>query len=177
MEELIAKRYVQALLSVASESEKSVYIEALNSIASTFDDVNVSTMVGSPIVTVESKVDALLAALGAGADQKLVNFIKILGEKKRLSLVPAIAAELNAQIQKESNAYEGSVKSKETLDGDAINELEETLKRYTGSVIKLNQQESDLDGLRVSVDDLGIEVNFSKERVKEQLIDFIMKSQ
>jgi F-type H+-transporting ATPase subunit delta len=30
--------------------------------------------------------------------------------------------------------------------------------------------------LRVSVDDLGIEVNFSKQRVKEQLIDFIKKS-
>jgi F-type H+-transporting ATPase subunit delta len=26
------------------------------------------------------------------------------------------------------------------------------------------------------VDDLGIEVNFSKQRVKEQLIDFIKKS-
>jgi F-type H+-transporting ATPase subunit delta len=177
MEELIAKRYVQALLSVAGEDEKSVYIKAMNSIGSTFDDPKVMMMIESPIVSVAVKVDAVLSALGKGADQKLVNFIKILGEKKRLSLIPVIAAELNAQMQKESNSYEGSVKSKETLDDDAISELEETLKRYTGSVIKLNQQESDLDGLRVSVDDLGIEVNFSKERVKEQLIDFIMKSQ
>ncbi|HEO99316.1 MAG TPA: F0F1 ATP synthase subunit delta, partial [Epsilonproteobacteria bacterium] len=42
--------------------------------------------------------------------------------------------------------------------------------------IKLDQEKSDLDGLRVTVDDLGIEVNFSKQRVKEQLIDFIKKS-
>jgi len=177
MEELIAKRYVQALLSVAGDDEKSTYIKAMNSIGSTFDDPKVVTMIESPIVSVAAKVDAILSALGKGADQKLVNFIKILGEKKRLPLIPVIAAELNAQMQKESNSYEGSVKSKETLDDDAISELEETLKRYTGSMIKLNQQESDLDGLRVSVDDLGIEVNFSKERVKEQLIDFIMKSQ
>jgi len=91
--------------------------------------------------------------------------------------MPDIAQVLNAQIQKESNAYDGVISSKEKLDADSIVKLEDTLKRYTGSSIKLSQKKSDLDGLRVDVDDLGIEVNFSKERVKEQLIDFIMKSQ
>ena len=57
-----------------------------------------------------------------------------------------------------------------------LSKLEKTLKTYTGSEIKLTQEKTDLDGLRVSVDDLGIEVNFSKQRVKEQLIDFIKKS-
>jgi len=54
--------------------------------------------------------------------------------------------------------------------------LESSLKSYTGSTIKLTHKKSDLDGIKVTVDDLGIEVNFSKERVKEQLIDFITKS-
>jgi F-type H+-transporting ATPase subunit delta len=80
-------------------------------------------------------------------------------------------------MQKESNEYDGVISSKEKLDADAVATLEATLKRYTGSSIKLSQDKSDLDGLRVDVNDLGIEVNFSKERVKEQLIDFIMKSQ
>ena len=68
------------------------------------------------------------------------------------------------------------MKSKETLGKEELSKLEETLKRYTGSTIKLTQEKTDLDGLRVSVDDMGIEVNFSKQRVKEQLIDFIKKS-
>ena len=54
--------------------------------------------------------------------------------------------------------------------------IEKALEKYTGSTITLKQEKTDLDGLRVSVDDLGIEVNFSKQRVKEQLIDFIKKS-
>ena len=177
MEELIAKRYVQALLSVAGKKEKDVYISAINAIASTFSDSEVATMIKSPIVSDTAKVDAVLAAFGSKPDLRLSNFIKILGKNKRLSLIPAIAIELNAQMQKESNAYEGSVKSKNKLDKSDIAELEETLGRYTGASIKLKQKKSDLDGLRVEVDDLGIEVNFSKERVKEQLIDFIMKSQ
>ena len=91
-------------------------------------------------------------------------------------MIPEIAKVLNAQMQKESNVYGGIIRSREKLEKGDIAKLEETLKRYTGSTIELNQKKSDLDGLRVAVDDLGIEVNFSKERVKEQLIDFIMKS-
>jgi len=134
-------------------------------------------MIKAPIISSDAKVDAVLSALEKKADEKFVNFIKILGDKKRLDLIPAIAEMLNAQVQKENNKYDGVINSKETLDVDEIKKLEATLKRYTGSTIKLNQEKSDLDGLRVAVDDLGIEVNFSKERVKEQLIDFIMKSQ
>lgn len=68
------------------------------------------------------------------------------------------------------------MKSANALDDAALTDLEATLQTYTGATIKLTQEKSDLDGLRVSVDDLGIEVNFSKQRVKEQLIDFIKKS-
>jgi len=118
----------------------------------------------------------ILAALGKKADGVLTNFIKILGENKRLDLIPAIAKVLNAELQKASNKYEGIVKSAKALDDKELGKLEQTLAKYTGSEISLKQEKSDLDGLRVSVDDLGIEVNFSKQRVKEQLIDFIKKS-
>jgi len=176
MEELIAKRYVQALLSTSKRDEKANLAQVLQNLSLSLNDEKISQMINSPIISNDVKVGTLVDSLGKGAGKKFVNFIKILGENGRLSIIPAISVILNAEIRKESNEYEGIVKSKTTLDSDALTELEETLKRYTGSTIKLNQEESDLDGLRVSVDDLGIEVNFSKERVKEQLIDFIKKS-
>ena len=176
MEELIAKRYVQALLDISDKKEKSKFAETINAIAETFSDPKVAAMIDAPIVSDETKVNAILDALGKKANEKLVNLIKILGENKRLSLIPAISKILNADMQKESNEYEGVVKSFETLEKDALDELENTLKRYTGSSIKLKQEKSETEGLKVSVEDLGIEVNFSKERVKEDLIDFIKKA-
>jgi F-type H+-transporting ATPase subunit delta len=176
MEELIAKRYVQALLSLSKSDEKSDFAQTLQNLSICFGDENISQMVNSPLISNDTKVKTLIESLGKGIDEKLVNFIKILGENGRLSIIPAISTILNSEMKKESNEYEGVVNSKTTLDSDALTELEDTLKRYTGSTIKLNQEESTLDGLRVSVDDLGIEVNFSKQRVKEQLIDFIKKS-
>ena len=174
MEELIAKRYVTALSSVSKDI--SAVSEILNVLTEAIEAEEVKSALKSPIVAADKKTEMILSALDDKTDKTLVNFIKVLGENKRLDLIPAISKVLNSDLQKESNQYEGVLKSKETLGNKELNKLEETLKTYTGSTIKLTQEKTDLDGLRVSVDDLGIEVNFSKQRVKEQLIDFIKKS-
>lgn len=173
MEELIAKRYATALSSV-SKDIKGIS-EVLNVLTEAMSSEEVMVTLTSPIISSEKKTEMILSAI-SDDDMTLVNFIKVLGENKRLDLIPAIAKVLNADLQKESNQYEGVLKSSNKLAKEELSKLEKTLKKYTGSTIKLTQEKTDLDGLRVSVDDLGIEVNFSKQRVKEQLIDFIKKS-
>jgi F-type H+-transporting ATPase subunit delta len=175
MEELIAKRYVKALLEVVSSDKKVEYSKVLNAIASLFNDSKISEKINSPLISSADKTAFILNGL-KDADSTLVNFIKILGENGRLDLIPTIAKSLNQELQKESNQYEGVVTSNNVLDSAELQKLESSLQKYTGSTIKLTQKKSNLDGIKVTVDDLGIEVNFSKERVKEQLIDFITKS-
>ena len=174
MEELIAKRYTQALSSVAKNLPE--ILESLNVLSEAFKSSDVKTTLTSPIVSSEQKTQMILSTLGDDVDKILVNFIKILGENGRLELIPVITKVLNSDQQRIANEYEGVLRSTATLDEEALSKLENTLKEYTGSTIKLTQETTDLEGLRVSVDDLGIEVNFSKQRVKEQLIDFIKKS-
>ena len=174
MEELIAKRYATALSSVSKDVKGIVSV--LNVLSEAILAPEVHEALTSPIVSADKKTEMILSSLGKEADATLVNFIKILGENKRLDLIPAIAKVLNADLQKESNQYEGVLKSSSKLEKEELAKLEKTLEKYTGSKIKLKQEKTDLEGLRVSVDDLGIEVNFSKQRVKEQLIDFIKKS-
>lgn len=174
MEELIAKRYAKALTSVSKDI--AGVAEVLGVLATTVVSPEIMSALKSPIISVDEKTEMMLATLGDAADSTFVNFIKILGENKRLDLIPAISKVLNADLQKISNEYEGVLSSKLALDDESLAKLEVTLKKYTGSTIKLTQEKTDLEGLRVSVDDLGIEVNFSKQRVKEQLIDFIKKS-
>jgi F-type H+-transporting ATPase subunit delta len=173
MEELIAKRYAKALSSVSKDLPG--ILEVLNVLSEVVSSTEVKSTLTSPIISSENKTAMILSALSE-SDAVLVNFIKILGENGRLDLIPAITKVLNSDQQRVSNEYEGVLKSTSSLDEGVLADLEETLKKYTGSTIKLTQEKSDLEGLRVSVDDLGIEVNFSKQRVKEQLIDFIKKS-
>ncbi|MBD3788882.1 MAG: F0F1 ATP synthase subunit delta [Campylobacterales bacterium] len=174
MEELIAKKYAKALS--AAKKDLGETLEALNLLSKAVCDKKIQSVLNSPIVSNEQKTKMIIDSLGSTDDALLVNFIKILGENKRLDLIPAITKVLNANAQKASNEYQGVLRSKVVLDAETLSNLEGTLQKYTGSTIKLTQEKSDLDGMRVSVDDLGIEVNFSKERVKDQLIDFIKRS-
>lgn len=174
MEELIAKRYASALSSVSKDMTS--VLNVLNVLADVISQKEVKTALTSPIVSNEKKTEMILSTLEEGTDVALVNFIKVLGENSRLDLIPEITKVLNSNQQRVANEYEGVLKSAATLDAMTLSDLEKILKKYTGSTIKLTQEKTDLDGLRVSVDDLGIEVNFSKQRVKEQLIDFIKKS-
>ncbi|UFH58683.1 F0F1 ATP synthase subunit delta [Sulfurovum mangrovi] len=174
MEELIARRYAQALTAVSKDVAADAAL--LSTLSEAINNKEVMTALTSPIITSEKKTDMVLNAVGENANTAMKNFIKILGENKRLDLIPVVSKVLNKELQKESNQYEGVVKSANPLDAAALADLEETLQKYTGATVKLAQEKSDLDGIRVAVDDLGIEVNFSKQRVKEQLIDFIKKS-
>jgi F-type H+-transporting ATPase subunit delta len=177
MEELIAKRYVNALVDSTSKEDRADFSKILLGMADAFSDEKVTEMLTSPLVSNEQKTSLVLESLGEESDVKLINFIKIIGENGRLDLLPTIAKVLKQAIQKETNKYEGVVTTSTELKADELNALEASLTKYTdGANVKLTQEISDIEGIKVSVDDLGIEVNFSKQRVKEQLIDFITKS-
>jgi len=177
MEELIAKRYVNALVDSTTKKQRADFSKILLGLAEAFSDAVVSEKLSSPLISNDQKTAMVVEGLGEDADAKLVNFIKIIGENGRLDLLPTIAKVLKQAIQIETNKYEGVVSSSTKLKAAELKELQESLSTYTnGASIKLTQEISDLEGIKVSVEDLGIEVNFSKQRVKEQLIDFITKS-
>ena len=176
MEELIANRYVNALNTTTTSEERAEYSALLSILAELYNDKKMGELLTSPLITSEQKMLLVWDGLGGSFDSKLENFIRIISENGRLDLIPVISKKLKQMIQKEKNEYEGVVTSSHTLGDAELADLEASLKKYTGSTIKLTQVQSDLDGIKVSVEDLGIEVNFSKQRVKEQLIDFITKS-
>ena len=176
MEELIAKRYVNALVASTNKKQRTAFSKILLEMTEAFSDSDVVEKLSSPLIPNEAKTSMVVESLG-DVDEKLVNFIKIIGENGRLDLLPTIARVLKQAIQNETNKYEGIVTTHSKLKASELKKLQESLSTYTnGANIKLTQEVSDIDGIKVSVEDLGIEVNFSKHRVKEQLIDFITKS-
>ena len=176
MEELIAKRYVNALVGSTNKKQRAAFSKTLLEMTEAFSDATVVEKLSSPLITNEVKTAMVVESLG-DAEEKLVNFIKIIGENGRLDLLPTIAKVLKQAIQNETNKYEGVVTTGTKLKAAELKELQASLSTYTnGANVKLTQEVSDVEGIKVSVEDLGIEVNFSKQRVKEQLIDFITKS-
>ena len=176
MNDLVAKRYVKALIDGRDSNAITAISNKLNVISSAFADEKFNSIVSSPEVAVSSKVDLVISLVDSANDGTLSNFIKLLGEKRRLSLLPFIAKELSSQIAKMNNSYIGVVYTNQELSNDYVSSIEEQFSKKFDVKLSLSQNVCDYDGIKVDIDGLGVEISFSKERLKSQLIDHILKA-
>ncbi len=175
MEELVAKRYIKALIQSSSKDELEKYNEYLRVLSSVFADTQINTILKSPEIDENKKCELLLDAV-KDADNKFKNLIKLLAQKKRISLVPELSRELQNQLYFIKNEFDGKVYSEFDLSDDELKKIEETLSKRVGAKIVLHKEPQKYDGIKVEVDSLGIEISFSRSRVKNQIIEHILKA-
>lgn len=175
MNDLIAKRYVKALVDGRDSKAIKALSTNLNTISTAYADEKFNSIVSSPEVSDSKKVELVLS-LVKKADETLTNFVKLLGEKRRLTLLPDIATELDVQIAKLNNEYVGVVYTNQELSKDYVSSIEKQFSKKFDVNLSLSQNVCDYDGIKVDIDGLGVEISFSKERLKSQMIDHILKA-
>ncbi len=175
MEELIAKRYVKALIESCDERELEEIEAYLMALSKLFKDWKIKEILLSPEVSKEEKLKLLLEPL-QGANKKLLNLIKLLAEKGRLGIVPAMARELKDQLALMKKHFEGRVYSEFELSKDELSKIEEALAKRLDAKVELSQAKEPYDGIKVEVDTVGVEIEFSKSKIKKQLIENILKA-
>jgi len=176
MMELVAKRYAKALSEIDAGKKTDAFIGVLDIAASVLAEPKAQEIIASPLVSTEEKVSLVTEMLGKDADPILQALVKVMGEKGRLGLIPELTEILKFEKKKESNSFTGQVESRNTLETVELQKLEDALSKYSGAQITLEQVKSDLNGVKVEVEDLGLELNFSKDRVKASLLDHIQKA-
>jgi len=176
MKQLIAKRYVKALLSALDEKGIEAAAKKLSAIAEAFNDKKFSEIIVSPEVKKDKREALILDIIGKDSDKKLVNFIKTLSIHNRFSLIPEIATLMQKELQKRANRYEGIVESMNEVDKTDLKELEKALSKYVDATIVLQPVKSDYNGIKVVVEDLGIEATYSKDRIASDMINHILKA-
>lgn len=176
MQELIAKRYVKSL-GEATGSESLVNIgEIFNAIAASFSDDKFIAVMENPEVANADKESILLDAVKSANSDKLNNFIKLLVENGRISIIPAMAEEMRKEIARSSKNFSGVIYSNEDVDAKTLTDLSTGLSKKVDATVELTFIKSDYDGLKVEVSDLDMEINFSKTRVNAQLVEHILKA-
>ena len=175
MEELIAKRYAKALFEICSEKELREVIEGLQALANLFDDWKIKEFLISPEVKAAQKEEVLLAPFKK-ANKKFINLIKLLAQRDRLGIIPALAKELQLQMALKEGRFEGRVYSEFELSQNELDELAKALERRVGGKVTLKQVDQNYDGIKVEVDTVGIEIDFSKSKIQKQLIENILKA-
>jgi len=176
MQELIAKRYVRALVdAVGTESLEAVSI-IFTALSKEFSNAKFVQIMSSTDVLTSDKEGILLAGVAKAESKELNNFIKLLVEHKRINIIPAIAQELDKAIARATKQYTGVVYSDSDIDAATLSGLGKGLSKKVDATVTLEFVKTDFDGIKVEVEDLGVEVNFSKTRLNTQLVEHILKA-
>ena len=176
MAALVAKRYVSALLDGENAEGMASLLAVFEALTTQFDNEKFVDIISSPSIAASVKEEILLAAVASLKSDKVNNFLKLLAEKNRFELIPEITNQLSKEMAVVNNAYTGSVLSDVDMDAKTVKSLSEGLSKKIDANITLEFVKTDFDGIKVEVEDLGIELNFSKERINSSLIDHILKA-
>ncbi len=176
MEELIAKKYIKALKSNSDLSSMQSMTEVFTALADSFKEERFASIMVNPHIDAQSKSDILLDAVKSAQSEKVNNLIKLMVENKRLDIIPALASELKKDIALSTKTYDGVIYSDSDIDAKVITELSNGLNKKFDSTISLSFVKNDFNGIKVEVNGLGIEINFSKDRIDSQIIEHIIKA-
>ena len=175
MVDLVAKRYVKALM-VGSDTQKLTTIyDELKVISTAFADDKFLLIIGSSDVDSDKKVELILSFVD-NCSQTVANLIKLLAQKKRLDIIPDIVKELKFEIAVLTNTYDGVIYTSQKLADDEVEKLTNQFAKKFDVNLTLNQNICDYDGIKVDIDGLGCEISFSKERLRTQMIEHILKA-
>lgn len=175
MSTAIAKKYVNALIESCNEKELSSIHAALTSVSEAFKIAKFNNIVLSPDVSQKDK-ESLVLSLIDSEEAKFSNFIKLIVLNDRLGLIPSIAKELNYQISLKKNVFEGEVLSNFKMTPVQIATLEENFGKKFNAKVKLHPSQNSYPGIKIALDDLGVEVSFSLDRLKTQMSEHILKA-
>lgn len=176
MEELIAKKYIKALTDNSDIESTQNTADIFSALADSFTNEKFKSVIISPLVNSSDKESILLDAVKSASSDKINNFIKLLVENNRIDIIPAIAKELKKNIANSTKTYTGIIYSDSDIDSKVLEELSNGLSAKFNSTITLSFVKNDFNGIKVEVAGLGIEINFSKDRIDSQIIEHIIKA-
>lgn len=176
MEELIAKRYIKAIKNSSDVATLEIMSEIFSVLAESFKNDKFVQIIDSPDVSLDQKSNILLDAVKSAESKEVENLIKLLVENNRLNIIPAIAEVMRKDLATTSKTYSGVVYSDSDIDDKIMQDLGNGLSKKFDSSISLSFVKNDFNGIKVGIEDLGVEINFSKSRINSQMIEHIVKA-
>lgn len=153
---VVASRYVGALIDLAEESKKLKDIEKdLSDLtAMVAGSADLQSLIRSPLVNV-TKQNAAVEALAKKArfTTLTTNFLKVLVANRRLNILESVLNAFDAEVSNRRGQVIVTVETAQDLTAAQVKSLQATLKKETGADIALNTKVSPdiLGGMIVTV--------------------------
>jgi F-type H+-transporting ATPase subunit delta len=174
--EEIAEVYARALFDVGKEHDILDRIrDELNEFADALEDEDnreLRLFFFSPYFSSEEKTEAV-EKIVSGADERFVNFLKLLAERHRMPVLPRIRRRFESLWAEENRLLPVNVTAAVELDDELVKGIGERIEEQTGRKVELS---SDVDpevlgGLVVRVGNMVLDASVRNrlERIRKQV--------
>lgn len=176
---IVSSRYAEALFQVGEESNSTekLYNELKAVVDIIKENKEFANILKSPIVSKEDKKDLISNIFGSQIDKEMLNFLKVLADKDRLSLTSSITEVFKGLLNDKNNILEGVAITAVPMKDDELEGLQGKLSaKYNKTVILKNEvDESVLGGVLVRLGNEEIDgtVKNRLDKMKEQLSQVI----
>jgi len=152
-----ARRYAKALFNLARERENlDAIADSLAVVTSTAQgSPDLMTMLHHPLITKERKKELLAQVFGGEIQADVQNFLFLLVEKDRASIIPSVAREFARLTDEHRRVADAEVVSAVPLSQEQTSAIVNQLQTSTGYTIRLTTRvdETILGGLVIRVGD------------------------
>lgn len=172
---MIAKKYTKAILESFSNNEVQEIIDILSKLNKALEDKKVAECINSPFIDKTQK-EQLILSVFEKLEQKFENLLKVLVASDRICLIPEIIKGLEKKLLADKKQFVAILKIKQELDSATLQSIAKSLSTKLNANLDVRQEKASIEGIRLSVEDLGVEIAFSKERFLWDLTNHILKA-
>lgn len=172
----VAKRYAKALFALAKEEK---LLEKINGDIANFSVLNrqnedFSALLSNPLINDKDKRSVLQDIFQGKVQGLTMNFLDLLAEKKRISILPQVAEEFREMMLAFANKVEGELISAQKLSHEQASKIKTKVEALTGKAVLLTEKidKNVLGGFVVKVEDwvLDNSIRYQLVKLREKLI-------
>ena len=173
--ETAARRYAEAAFAVASRDHtEEAWGRDLATVAAIVGEERVRDVLDNPAVPLPERVRLVDQLFGSRVSAPVLNLLRLLVDRGRTELLPAVAAEYRRLTNRQQGIVEAVVTSALPLTSDETQAIRQRVEAMAGARVDLRTEvdESLIGGLTVKVGGrlLDASVRGRLERLRDQLI-------
>ena len=176
MSELLtqSRPYAEAIFEIAKEENTlDLWVADLSVVAVSMQEAEVKRLIDSPDISQKLKADTFTKLFEGEISNKVLNFVLVLGQAKRLKLLKSVLDNIKNLVALEKNEKNVVISSSYALDSEQVEKIKEAMQRRTGSKINASTEIDEylIGGIKISYDDQVIDLSLKNklEALKSQL--------
>ena len=156
----LARPYAEAVFRLAqNENDLAGWSSRVATLAAIVSDAQMANLIADPAISVDRIVALMVEVAGASLGERGANFVKVLADNDRLSLLPEIATQFETLKARAEGTLEATITSAQPLSQPQIDDLVAGLKaKFNRAVnVQVAVDESLIGGAIVTIGDQVID--------------------